>query len=443
MTDIKELIQRDRSRRIVGIQGVEHLINASKMDDVKFTFDCKTPYVKSPIVRNSYDIINSIKKIREQFPHNFNFDNVLIAGGFITSTLTNSQYKDIDIFIYGLTPDEATKKVEEIIHTLKNPVSVPNMSEAEVKKYISNLTPEEVVGKLTLAMRGRSEYHGNDYSVDYDIRNSNIWRNNNVISIGEFQIILRCYTSISEILHGFDLGSCAFGFDGRTIWMTELSCFAYKTGFNIVDLTRRSTSYEYRLYKYYNRGFGIIFPDLDVFKLKPNEYISKYAKIKFTGFVEQANPYGLNCKFEKVGLKSDYDGDSSVFYKLVYLNLYKILEGKEPVYHYGKSVEKLHQVADLITIRGIYKNLIRDFKEEIFNRKKLSRYLSEYTFIQIIEMDLETFTGVVNEKVKKLTEIIKKHEEDKSPITWRVDNPGSQLVGSFNPAIITPEEWYH
>ena len=48
-----------------------------------------------------------------------NYDNILIAGGAITSLLLQRNWdNDIDIFIYGLTEEEANYKVEEIIQNI-------------------------------------------------------------------------------------------------------------------------------------------------------------------------------------------------------------------------------------------------------------------------------------------------------------------------------------
>jgi hypothetical protein len=84
----------------------------------------------------------------------------------------------------------------------------------------------------------------------------------------QLQVIFRCYSTISEILHGFDLGPSAIGFDGKDVWMTSLGRFAYEYGCMIVDSSRRSTTYEMRLVKYFKRGFDLICPDLDVEQVK-------------------------------------------------------------------------------------------------------------------------------------------------------------------------------
>lgn len=78
---------------------------------------------------------------------------------------------------------------------------------------------------------------------------------------------IRLYPTESEILHGFDLGSCAVGWNGEKVMMTSLGAFCLSRRVNVVDTTRRSTSYEPRLVKYLQRGFNIITPHLDMSKI--------------------------------------------------------------------------------------------------------------------------------------------------------------------------------
>ena len=57
-----------------------------------------------------------------------------------------------------------------------------------------------------------------------------------------------------EILMGFDVDSCAMGFDGTRAWVAGRAHNAVTSQVNLVDLTRRSPSYEMRLAKYAKRG---------------------------------------------------------------------------------------------------------------------------------------------------------------------------------------------
>lgn len=94
------------------------------------------------------------------------------------------------------------------------------------------------------------------------------------------QIVLRIYKSPAEVLMGFDIDSCAVGFDGERVWCGGRCWFVCSTArrstrvrralpraqravtqrINVVDLTRRSLTYEVRLYKYAKRGFAVAIP---------------------------------------------------------------------------------------------------------------------------------------------------------------------------------------
>lgn len=139
-----------------------------------------------------------------------------------------ANFGDLDFFIYGLsTEEEATKRAFKLLNDLKD----------KQCKFVRTR------GSITM------------YSGDQKIK---------------IQVILRLYKSPSEILHGFDLGSCAVGFDGDRLIFTTLSKFCFTYSVNIVDTSRRSTTYEQRLIKYYERGFSIVLPGLDVNKLSVN-----------------------------------------------------------------------------------------------------------------------------------------------------------------------------
>jgi hypothetical protein len=75
------------------------------------------------------------------------------------------------------------------------------------------------------------------------------------------QIILRAFPDLSGLLHGFDIPSCSIAFDGKTTYMTELCAWSHMNMVNIVYPKYRSTTYERRLIKYFNRGFALAMPN--------------------------------------------------------------------------------------------------------------------------------------------------------------------------------------
>ena len=77
------------------------------------------------------------------------------------------------------------------------------------------------------------------------------------------QVILRLYNTVSEVLHGFDLGSSACAWDGKEAYLSSIG------DFRRVRRERRrhdapAPELEYRIEKYFDRGFGLVLPDLDV-----------------------------------------------------------------------------------------------------------------------------------------------------------------------------------
>ena len=76
------------------------------------------------------------------------------------------------------------------------------------------------------------------------------------------------------MLVGFDIDCCSVGFDGASVHAIPRSkraintrCSNYNNNNlillgNLVDMSRRSLTYETRLYKYATRGFSVAVPGL-------------------------------------------------------------------------------------------------------------------------------------------------------------------------------------
>ncbi len=162
----------------------------------------------------------------------FDFSNILIAGGSITNTLLDTKNtNDIDMFIYGLDEKQAIEKLNYIYDYFKR-FNVSFVYSKNCFSFITKFEPEEPTD---------NEFEKEVFKID---------------------VVLRLYKTKSEILHGFDIGSAAIGFDGKDVYTTTLGKFALQYKYNIIDTTRRSTTYEVRLSKYFYRGFGIILPNL-------------------------------------------------------------------------------------------------------------------------------------------------------------------------------------
>jgi hypothetical protein len=78
------------------------------------------------------------------------------------------------------------------------------------------------------------------------------------------QVILRRYNTIGEVIHGFDLGSSSVAWDGHRVFLTGLGKLAAEHGVNVLNLVARRGSYERRLARYFERGYDLVLPDLNV-----------------------------------------------------------------------------------------------------------------------------------------------------------------------------------
>jgi ankyrin repeat protein len=145
---------------------------------------------------------------------------------------------DVDLFLYGLTEEEAIEKIKQI--------------EAKVKDSIL---------QETTTIRTK---HAITIVSKYPVRH--------------VQIVLRIYKSISEILTGFDVDCSCVAYDGSQIFASPRAVAAFVTQINPVDLTRRSPSYELRLSKYSHRGFEIYWPELDRNRIDPTIFERSFSR---------------------------------------------------------------------------------------------------------------------------------------------------------------------
>ena len=175
---------------------------------------------------------------------------VVIAGGAAAQPF-NGTAGDIDFFLVGVEPGAVWKKVSEIEIAIQEKFlgSLPSGQLSFMKKMAHGI----VTIFVRIAPSG-----------------ANGWTARNC----KIQIILRLFTSVSMLLHGFDVGSCAVAFDGAVTHTTLLGAYSLSHRVNIVCPSRRSTSYESRLKKYYDRGYALVLPHLDIGRLVPGETLS-------------------------------------------------------------------------------------------------------------------------------------------------------------------------
>ena len=165
-------------------------------------------------------------------------EGVIMAGGFVEKIYFDYQFArnrwrskiiDIDLFFVGLSEEEALAAITELQRryaTLCNGQSRWERGCSSISRTKNCIT----------------------FYADYRKQAA--------------QVILRLYDYTSEVLHSFDLGSCQIAYDGEEVFTTSAGLLALQMGINVLDLSRRRRSYEFRIIKYIKRGFSLVLPNL-------------------------------------------------------------------------------------------------------------------------------------------------------------------------------------
>ena len=401
------------------------------------------------------------------------FDNILVAGGAISRLLKYSRNEmkegggfrgrirgyydgiyqegiDLDIFFYGIDEDQALDKIHYIHDHLQKACEINNSFNTfyySISKYVLN---------IFFTVQSGQHVFGDKQ---------------------EIQIIFRLYKSKSEILHGFDLGSCAVGFDGDEVLFTSLSRFSYTYGVNVIDTTRRSTSYEWRLSKYLSRGFGIVFPQLDLDTVK-QIYFGRRTKLEKEGQMPKGSNFGFGIRFtfreDKFHLKlflpyammtiSAIEGNRILGdFELRFSGKYNIMrsdygEDNNQTNHYSGHYHQNYIQNELpkrntkFLMNGELDRMMRigDKFNEIIQYKIdagpiLNHVEEEHSKLlnRMRSLNLPDTVNTLQQELEKRRVFIKESlSGDGKKIEWIKENPGTQLTSSINPIIEDEWMWY-
>lgn len=108
-----------------------------------------------------------------------------------------------------------------------------------------------------------------------------LWEDDTVIET--VQIVLRLYSSVAEVLFGFDCDCCCCAFNGRDVLLTPRCYRALRHMTNIVNPLHawpNRPSYELRLAKYALRGFKVAVPGLDLKRVDPKIYSKDFPSLQ-------------------------------------------------------------------------------------------------------------------------------------------------------------------
>ncbi|KAL2161459.1 hypothetical protein VTH06DRAFT_8021 [Thermothelomyces fergusii] len=380
----------------------------------------KDPYVN--VLPLFTDDTPSIKSIKE-FQRNFNifsesslseldWSNVVAAGSSVVNTLLPVPEKygrtkrglrefyhekfapasDVDLFLYGLTEEQAIEKIKAIEATVRDAL-------------LTEITVVRTKHAITICSQ-------------YPTRH--------------IQIVLRIYKSISEILTGFDIDCSGAAYDGKQVYCTPRALQSYMTQINHIDLSRRSPSYENRLSKYSRKGFEVYFPELDRSRIDPTVF-----ERSFRGTVGLARLLVLE-RLPTQGARDSYQSKR------------RMEKGRPPLNHRHRQIPALRgdikwdhedEVADWFMEEDVsdYHTFTLPYGPR-FNAKKIEKLCYTRDLLLNAEWNQHNHEREVYLHPEE-KEVAQQDEKVfvSGKITFMKDDPGRQQIGSFNP--LTDDDW--
>ncbi|KAK8812344.1 hypothetical protein WA158_007578 [Blastocystis sp. Blastoise] len=315
---------------------------------------------------------------------------------------------DLDLYIYGLNEDEAIEKMKDIYNTICD--AIPVTVFAFRTAYTITLVSE--------------------------------------FPFRHIQIILRLYSSPAEILMGFDVDSCAIGYDGKEVYMVPRCHQALVRHRNVIDMSRRSPTYEQRLTKYAKRGFDIEVPSLHREWIDPNIFEKPWDQIQGLAkliILEKLDSPSERFSYKERSLSSRLNKQLKM--DNLSLNPYiqsKLQTSNEKTSDYSMVFlpwGKEWKAVDLAKKMREKDSCLNGDWSEMFQKRG---YHTHPCFVGTLEEVIKDQCGCcppipANDKSGKPIDKESLECFVHGPLSFIVDDPGRQSIGSFHP--ITTGEW--
>jgi hypothetical protein len=173
--------------------------------------------------------------------------------------------RDVDIFIYGVSKDEADEILRDCVAILVSNKSVEQQVQVEHREKVTNVI-----------FRASEDHRLNSFCTPI------------------YQFVHRIYPTLNSIIGGFDLGLSMFAYDGDDIYATPLGAWCAQRNMLIIDTTRRSLSYERRIMKYVHTfDCKVVYPGMARFRRSLDDRVSRDEKLSKVERLLQE--LGLQC----------------------------------------------------------------------------------------------------------------------------------------------------
>jgi hypothetical protein len=205
---------------------------------------------------------NFVDDFLKKFPilQDFNWANVAIRGGAVVDILLGRSPSDLDFFLFGLDTHEAfVRRANDLVGWFLQ----------VEKKYVEDQIKKDQEMRKAYKEKNGSEYPSYPFvppsiSIKAVRRGPVVTLFTSRLSV-PVQIVLTAYKSIEDVVYGADIAVCGTTFDGERVLFSE------EGKFGIENLTIRVPNDQFpraaRLERYFEKGFDIVLPLLDVSKL--------------------------------------------------------------------------------------------------------------------------------------------------------------------------------
>tara|TARA_R110001632_G_scaffold118753_1_gene231225 strand:+ start:3175 stop:4776 length:1602 start_codon:yes stop_codon:yes gene_type:complete len=392
---------------------------------------------------------------------------IVLAGGAVLEKNLKYSIQDVDIFFYGISNEEATKILLDCV---------------------------EIIIRENVTTKDHNYTNSNNIKIEKKHKVVNVV----VYGTKIFQFILRIYPTLDSIIGSFDIPLSMVAYDGEFIYTTPLSDFCFENQRLVVDLSRRSTTFEYRLSKYsYRFKYEICMPGLDKEKYmkdpndttKSMELLRKFMRennlkikgninwiaskgdelgnkvkfqVDFFRYNDNDLDYYLNARrqidlknVEDDELKRYSDYEKNVIYPelipkangtlLKCNNLENLIDCVWLNFDSNEIEDKIDEI--MIKFKSIIEEPVLPYEIQFHgdgyypdsNIKRIKDYGDSIKLHQDNILDLDSIKDVI---IKNCEERHKEALKMYKGITWNTFTPGQQWTSSYNPIVEDVRNWY-
>lgn len=438
-------------------------------------------------IDNPYKSLNPLqpplKPFRKAFPFVDTILNafpgkLIVAGGSVFKSYQSKEHRhnkrleecDNDFFFINCTTEEVEQIIRFAIKLLKRPVDHIKHLVGKVKQDVIDGNREQHVLCIDRCQTTTTIY----YATARDEQDDDDFDRLNSIAEyhwseygGKMQFIHRIYPSAASVIGAFDIGVCMGFYDSTDFYATPLGAWSIATQTIILDVSRRSTSFEHRIMKYVTRNrCGLLIVNgntVEAYQALANNpklamrtcrMFSPVKGINTMSFHTHDDENNFYCNVIIRDCMSDYDGGEFHEYSIEESNAIFAAQGKLDYITWRSSTEK--GVFDKPLIRYI---MHPDLQEDsaIPNWMYLDALRRWFTSEQIAKLKagpiyapqcvpvnfelLEEYADALREKVD--ANIAAARQRAAQGITIITDNPGRQWTASRNPVVSDPRQYYH